>query len=138
MIGQDAKSSKFSYYVCGTLNKKGSDSCPSHSFNSCLFEENVVRVIRENILTEGHLTLLVEMVNQEMDINSLEHQDELETILSAIAETERRLERFYDAVEAGGIPFADMAPRIRDFRLRNEKLQEIKIQVKNLLLDRKV
>ena len=138
MIGQDAKSGKFSYYVCGTLNKKGSGSCPSHYFNSRVFEETVVKVIRENILTEEHLTRLVEMVNQEMDINSLEHQDELETILSEIAETERRLERLYDAVETGKIPLADLAPRIRDLRLRNDKLQERKIHVKNLLSDRKV
>jgi site-specific DNA recombinase len=59
-------------------------------------------------------------------------------IQSEIVETERRLERLYDAVETGKIPLADLAPRIHELRLRNEKLQERKIQVKNLLSDRKV
>lgn len=27
LIGQDAKSGSFSYYVCGTLGKKGAGSC---------------------------------------------------------------------------------------------------------------
>lgn len=138
LIGQDAKSGKFSYYVCGTLNKKGAGSCPSHYFNSRKFEESVIRVIRENILTEEHLTRLVGLVNEEMDGNSKQHQDELEAVLEEMAETNRRLERLYDAVETGKIPLADLAPRIRDLRLRNEKLQERKVQVENLLSDRRI
>ncbi|AQU05286.1 serine recombinase [Dehalococcoides mccartyi] len=138
MIGQDAKSGKFSYYVCGTLNKKGAGSCPSHYFNSRVFEETVVKVIRENILTEDHLKRLVEMVNQEMDVNSREYQNELDAVLEEMADTNRRLERLYDAVESGKIPLADLAPRIRDLRLRNEKLQERKIQITTQLSDRKV
>ena len=138
MIGQDAKSGKYSYYVCGTLNKKGAGSCPSHYFNSRAFEETVVKVIRENILTEEHLTRLVEMVNQEMDVNSKEHQGELDAVLEEMADTNRRLERLYDAVETGKVPLADLAPRIHDLRLRNEKLLERKIQIANMLSDRRV
>ena len=138
MIGQDAKSGKFSYYVCGTLNKKGAGSCPSHYFNSRALEETVVKVIRENILTEEHLTRLVEMVNEEMDSSSREHRGELEAILEEIADTNRRLDRLYDAVETGSIPLADLAPRIHDLRLRSEKLKERKIQVTGMLSDRKV
>jgi chromosome segregation ATPase len=98
----------------------------------------VVKVIRENILTEDHLKRLVEMVNQEMDVNSREYQDELDAVLEEMADTNRRLERLYDAVESGKIPLADLAPRIRDLRLRNEKLQERKIQITTQLSDRKV
>ncbi|MFA5439597.1 recombinase family protein, partial [Dehalococcoides sp.] len=138
MIGQDAKSGKFSYYVCGTLNKKGAGSCPSHYFNSRAFEETVVKVIREKILTEEHLTRLVEMVNLEMDVNSKEYQNELDAVLEEMNDTDRRLERLYDAVENGKVPLADLAPRIHDLRLRTEKLQERKVQVTNMLSDRRV
>jgi site-specific DNA recombinase len=138
MIGQDAKSGKFSYYVCGTLNKKGAGSCPSHYFNSRAFEETVVKVIRENILTEENLKRLVELVNEAMDSNSKQYQDELDVVLAEMADSNRRLERLYDAVETGRIPLADLAPRIHDLRLRNEKLQERKVQIENLLSDRRV
>jgi site-specific DNA recombinase len=138
MIGQDAKSGKFSYYVCGTLNKKGAGSCQAYYFNSRRFEESVIKAIREDILTEEHLTRLVELVNQEMDTDSKQHEDELEAVLGEIAETNRRLERLYDAVETGKIPLADLAPRIRDLRLRTEKLLERKITVENLLSDRRI
>jgi len=138
LIGQDAKSGKFSYYVCGTLNKKGAGSCPSHYFNSRKFEASVINVIRENILTEEHLRCLVGLVNGEMDGSSKHHQDELEAVLGEMADTNRRLERLYDAVETGKVPLADLAPRIHDLRLRNEKLQERKVQIDNLLSDRRI
>jgi hypothetical protein len=47
--------------------------------------------------------------------------------LEEIADT--RLERLYDAVETGKIPLADLAPRIRDLRQRQEKLQAQKVQI---------
>jgi len=103
---------EFSYYVCGSLNKKVAGSCPSHRFNSRKFEEIVTRAIKEIILTEEHLARLVGLVNQEMDIGSKQNQNELETVLEDITNTNHRLERLYDAVETGKIPLADLAPRI--------------------------
>ena len=41
-------------------------------------------------------------------------------------------------METGKIPLADLAPRIHDLRLRNEKLQERKVQIENLLSDRRI
>ncbi len=137
-VGAGCQGGQFHYYVCGTLNNKGAGSCPSHYFNSRAFEEIVVKVIRENILTEEHLKRLVGLVNQEMDSNSKQYQDELDAILEEMADSNRRLERLYDAVETRRIPLADLAPRIHDLRLRNEKLQERKVQIENLLSDRRV
>jgi len=138
MTGQDAKSGKFSYYVCGSLNKKGAGSCPAHRFNSRKFEEVVTRTIKEKILTEEHLKRLVELVNQEMDVSSKQNQSELNAVLEHIADTNHRLERLYDAVETGKIPLADLAPRIRDLRERQEKLQAERIQIENQLSDRRI
>ena len=33
LVGQDAKSGQFTYYVCGTLQKKGTGSCPARRLN---------------------------------------------------------------------------------------------------------
>ena len=56
----------------------------------------------------------------------------------AEANTNHRLERLYDTVEAGKIPLADLAPRIHELRQRQEKLQAQRVQIENQLSDRRV
>ena len=106
--------------------------------NSRKFDVAVIQKIKEGILTEENLTKMVELVNQDMDANSIENQNELNTILQDFSDTNHRLERLYDAVETGKIPFADLAPRIHDLKARHDKLQERKIQVEGQLSDRRV
>ena len=67
LTGAEAKSGKFSYYVCGTLNHKGAGSCQARYLNSRKFEVDVIQKIKEGILTEENLTEMVEMVNQDTD-----------------------------------------------------------------------
>jgi site-specific DNA recombinase len=98
----------------------------------------VIRKIKEGILTEENLIRIVELVNQDMDISSIEYQNELKTILQDFSDTNHRLEHLYDAVEIGKIPFADLAPRIHELKARQDKLQERKIQIEGQLSDRKV
>ncbi len=74
LVGQDAKSGKFNYYVCGTLLKKGSGACKSHYINSQKFERLVIDKIKEHILTEENLRELVRLVNEEMDASFAESQ----------------------------------------------------------------
>ncbi|PIU57205.1 MAG: recombinase family protein, partial [Chloroflexi bacterium CG07_land_8_20_14_0_80_51_10] len=138
LTGQVAKSSKFAYYVCGTLNKKGAGSCPAHYHNSRAFEQKVIQTIKDNILTEENLTHLAEVVNQEMDENSKQFREELNTVYDEMADVNHRLERLYDAVESGNITMADLAPRIRELRIRHEKLIERKLQVEQQLSDRHI
>jgi len=109
LVGQDAKSGRFSYYVCGTLNKKGAGSCPAHYFSSRKFEEAVIRAIKDNVLTEDHLTQLVNLVNEEMNLASKEQENELRAVEGELADTQRRLESLYYAVETGQIPLEDLA-----------------------------
>ncbi|WP_278812025.1 recombinase family protein [Dehalococcoides mccartyi] len=138
LTGQVAKSGKFAYYICGTLNKKGAGTCPAHYHNSRAFEQKVIQTLKDNILTEENLTHLAEVVNQEMDENSIQHREELNAVLDEMIEVNHRLERLYDAVETGSIPMADLAPRIRELRTRHEKLNERKLQVEQQLSDRHI
>jgi hypothetical protein len=41
LIGMETKSGKFSYYVCGTLDKKGSGSCQAKYINTERFESQM-------------------------------------------------------------------------------------------------
>ncbi len=138
LIGQDAKGGQFSYYVCGTLNKKGAGSCPAHYLNSAKFEGLVVDKIKEHILTAENLTQLVHLVNEEMDSASKSYRGELDAISDEIINISHRLEHLYDAIEMGKINLDDLAPRIHELRNRQEKLQARRVQIESFLSDRRV
>jgi hypothetical protein len=138
LTGAKAKSGKFSYYVCGTLNKKGSGSCQARYINSQKFETQVIQKIKDGILTEENLARIVEMVNQDLDVNSIQFQNEMTTVMRDLQDTNHRLERLYDAIETGNVSTADLAPRIHELKLRVDKLLERKLQLDGLLADRRV
>jgi site-specific DNA recombinase len=138
LVGQDAKSGQFTYYVCGTLLKKGAGSCPTRYLNSQQFESLVIDKIKEHVLTTENLTRLVHIVNEEMGSLSAEYRQRLDIVLNEIADVDRRLERLYDALETGKIQLADLAPRIQQLRQRREQLQATKWEMEQQLSDRRV
>jgi site-specific DNA recombinase len=138
LIGRDAKSGKFSYYVCGTLDKKGAGACPSRYLNSQKFESLVVEEIKKHILTEDNLTRLVRLVNGQMDKASGEYRDELKLISREEGNISARLDKLYDAVETGKIGLDDLTPRIRELRNRQEQLLSRRSELETLMSDRKV
>ena len=138
LVGQDAKSGQFTYYVCGTLLKKGAGSCPAHYLNSQQFESAVIDKIKQHVLTTDNLTKLVHIVNEEMDGLALEYRQRLDDVIDEIGDTDRRLERLYDALETGKIQLADLAPRIQQLRQRKEQLQATKWELEQQLADRRV
>ena len=50
----------------------------------------------------------------------------------------RRLERLYDSLDTGKVELADLAPRIKELRTRQEKLLARKVELEILLSDRRV
>lgn len=138
LVGMDAKNGKFSYYVCGTLLKKGSGSCPARYLNSGKFEGLVIDKIKEHILTEENLTNLVKLVNEEIDSSCKAYREELDARSDEITDINHRLERLYDVIEMGELGLGDLAPRIKELRSRQEKLQVRKVEIESYLSDRKV
>ena len=114
LSGQDAKSGKFSYYVCQSVMKRGSGGMGRPRLNARRFEELVVGKIRENVLTESNIRELVRMVDEEMDGVAKEQRQRLETIESELAEVRRRLDRLYNLVETTDLADDDFKPRIRE------------------------
>ena len=66
LTGQAAKSGKFSYYVCQSVLKQGRGTCGTPRLNARRFEGMIIEQVRENILTESNIRLLVRMVDEEM------------------------------------------------------------------------
>jgi site-specific DNA recombinase len=138
LIGQDAKGGRFHYYVCGTLQKKGTGSCPARYTRSSKLEQVVIRKIKEHILNYENLKELVHLVNEEMDTAAGDYRERLSVISAEINNVNQRLERLYDALETGSLQLADLAPRIQRLRQRQEQLNAARWELENLLSDRKV
>ena len=137
LIGLQAKSGKFAYYVCGTLVRKGARSCPSRYLNARKMEELVLDQIRERVLTPANLTRLAKMVSEELNANMATYETEIGTINSAIADTAARLDRLYDALETGKISLDLLAPRIGELKERQDKLRPRKDELHMLLSSEK-
>ena len=137
LSGQDAKSGKFSYYVCQSVMKRGSGACDAPRLNARRFEELVVGKIRENVLTESNIRELVRMVDEEMDGVAKEQRQRLETIESELAEVRRRLDRLYNLVETTDLAVDDFKPRIREHRERQEKLEASAADARAILSQRR-
>ena len=138
LVGQDAKGGRFSYYVCGTLLKRGAGSCQAHYLNTKKFDRLVVEKIKAHILTEESLTELVRLVNEEMDGASAEHRRHLDSVMAETHEVNRRLGKLYDALETGKIRLEDLSPRIQQLRHRLGQLEAARLEVEGLLSDRRV
>jgi hypothetical protein len=137
LIGMEAKSGKFSYYVCGTLNKKGSGSCEARYLNSRKLEGIIIDKIKSHVLTSENLSKLAEFVSKELNSNLESCHEDLNTIEKELIDTYGRLQRLYDAIETGKISLDDMAPRIRELRERQTKLQNQKEKLLSILSEQK-
>jgi site-specific DNA recombinase len=138
LVGQDAKGGRFTYYVCGTLLKKGPNTCRAHYINSQKFEGLVIDKIKEHILTTENLSQLVRLVNEEMDAATSEYRDRLESVIAQIEDTNHRLERLYDALETGKISLEDLSPRIQQLRDRQKQLHVAEWELEALLSNRRL
>lgn len=136
LVGMEAKSGEFSYYVCGTLSKKGSGSCEARYHNSRRLENLVVDNIKEHILTNENMAKLAEEVARQMSSNSEQYLVELDTTGAEMADVNRRLERLYGVIEAGKVLPDDIGPRIKQLKGRMEKLQARKDELDVLAAER--
>jgi hypothetical protein len=138
LVGKYVKSGKFSYYVCGTLDKKGSGACQAKYINAEKFESLVTEQINKRIFSKDHLINLVRMVNEEVDSNMNSFQDEINLITDTIEDVNHRLERLYDAIETGKLDLDDIVVRIRELRSRQDQFQARRMEIESQMSDRKV
>ena len=137
LTGVEAKSGKFAYYVCGTLIRKGAQSCPSRYLNAGKLEELVIEKIKDHVLPPANLIRLAKMVTEELNRNVVTCETEIQTIDSAIADVAARLVRLYDALETGKISIDLLAPRIQALKERQDKLQGRKNELHMLMTGEK-
>ena len=133
----EAKSGKYSYYVCHSLLMRGSGTCDTPRLNAKSFEKLIVDEIRANILTESNIRDLVKLLDEEMDGVASEQRERLKTIEEEIEDVKRSLGRIWRVIETTDIKMADASERIREHRERKERLEAAAEEAKTLLSERR-
>ena len=137
LSGQDAKSGQFAYYVCQSIMKRGKDACDTPRLNARRFEELVVDKIRSNILTEGSITELVKVVDEEMDGIAQDQRKRLRIIEDELEDVKRRLGRIWNVIETSDLDMADASDRIKEHRERKERLEDAAADARAILSERR-
>ena len=137
MTAAEAKSGRYTYYICHSLLKQGKGTCETPRLNAKSFEKLIVSEIRENVLTESNIRDLVKLLDEEMDGVAREQRDRLETIEEELEDVKKRLGRIWQVIETTDIEMADASERIREHRERKEKLEIAAEEGRALLSDRR-
>ena len=132
--GSAAKSGRYFYYVCQSLVKRGKESCDAPRLNARRFEKQVVDHIRLNLLTEGNVTELVKLVDEETEGFDRDQRARLEALEAEISEVRTWLDRLYRAIETSDIDISDVASRIGEHRERERRLSDAADDVRRALL----
>ena len=135
--GQEAKSGRFSYYVCQSIMKRGKDACDSPRLNARHFEEMVVDRIRSNVLTEGNIQALVKVVDEQMDSVALEQRKRLQTIETELENVKKRLDRIWHFIATSDTDLADASNCIREHRERKQRLEDTADAARAILSQRR-
>ena len=120
------------------MDKKGAGSCKSKYINTENFERVIIDKIKAHILTPDHLIDMVKLVNEDMDQSMKSYFAEIDVIEKEIRDINYKLEKLYEAIETGDIELRELAPRIQEHRMHQEKLMGRKAEVQALLSDRSV
>ena len=138
MTAAEAKSGKYTYYICHSLLKRGAGTCETPRLNARSFEKLVIGELRQNVLTESNIRDLVKLLDEEMDGVAREQRQRLETIEGELEEVKRRLGRIWQFVETTDVETADAADRIKEHRERQEQLENAAQEARAVLAKRRV
>lgn len=133
----EAKSGKYTYYVCQSILKLGKDACHTPRLNAKNFENVIISNIRDHILTESNIRDLVKLLDEEMDGVAREQRQHLETVEAELAEVNRKLDRIWHFVESTDLDMADASERILEHRHRREQLEAAAEEARAVLAERR-
>ena len=138
MTAAEAKSGKYTYYVCHSLLKRGSGACKTPRLNAKSFEKLIVDEIRANVLTESNIRDLVKLLDEEMDGVAREQRERLESIDGELEEVKNQLGRVWHFIaRSDSVDVAEASDLIVELRERKEKLEIATEEARALLKERR-
>lgn len=121
-IGHGAKKGTHHYYTCRTKMTQGAKACTAKNFNRERAEATVIDAVRDHILKPEHFAELVREVQADLRASASHASDKRAVIVTQLGEINKKLERLYEAVESGTIPYARLADRIEQWSIEREEL----------------
>ena len=138
LSGQDAKSGKYTHYICHSLLKRGKGTCETPRLNAKNFEKIIDDEIRANILTESNIRDLVKLLDEEMDGVAREQRERLESIDGELEEVKNQLGRVWHFIaRSDSVDVAEASDLIVELRERKEKLEIATEEARALLKERR-
>ena len=137
MSGAEAKGGRYSYYVCQSKIKKGTETCETPRLNARDFERTIIEQLRSHILTESNIRELVKLVDEEMDGLAREQGQKLESAEHELVQVTQALDRIWRMVETTDLEMSDAAERIREHKRRKEQLHGAAETARRTLADRR-
>jgi|GEM_PF-86738 len=132
MLGLAAKSGQYRYYVCATAYRLGRESCAEKPVRCDRMDSGTLDGITNLVLEDAYIAQLVRILNEEEADASGTAKDRVAAIDGELNGVQRRLERLYEAIEAGGLSLADLSPRIKELRKRQDALLAAKAEAASL------
>ena len=138
MTAAEAKSGKYTYYICHSLLKRGKGTCETPRLNAKKFEKIIVDEIRANILTESNIRDLVKLLDEEMDGVARDQRHMLESIDGELEEVKNQLGRVWHFIaRSDSVDVAEASDLIVELRERKEKLEIAAEKARALLKERR-
>lgn len=129
------RTGKFSYYRCNNALRHDPEACRSGWLPKNKIEGFIIDRVKENVLTDDNLTTLVKMVNEEIRLLAGHRQERLEEIDKQFESVNQKLAKYYAAFEKGTMSADDAAPRIRELRSEQTRLQRARDEALSELED---
>ena len=138
MSSSEAKSGKYTYYVCQSLMKRGSGTCKTPRLNAKKIEHTIVDELRANVLTESNIRELVKHLDEEMDGAALEHRQKLESIEAELEEVKKQLGRVWHFIsKSDSVDIAAASDHIVELQRRKESLESASDEARAVLAERR-
>jgi site-specific DNA recombinase len=113
--------------------RHGPEACPGAWLSKSKIEDFVINRLKERVLTEENLTDLVGLVNEEMKLLESHKRDRLGEIEKELESVNQKLLKYHLAFEKGSMRGEDAAPRIRELRSEQTRLQRMSDEALALL-----
>ena len=138
MTAAEAKSGKYTYYICHSLLKRGKGACKTPRLNAKKFEKIIVDELRANILTESNIRDLVKLLDEEMDGVARDQRERLESIDGELEEVKKQLGRVWHFIaKSDSVDVAEASDLIVELRERKETLEVAAEEARGLLKERR-
>ena len=138
MSASEAKSGKYTYYVCQSLMERDSGTSKTPRLNAKKIENTIVDELRANILTESNIRGLVMLLDEEMDGAAREERQKLESIEAELEEVKKQLGRVWQFIsKRDSIDVAAASDHIVALRERKESLESAPDEARAVLAERR-